>query len=215
MPEELGLFEAIHNMRAMRRLKTDPVPDELIRQILEAGIAAPNSGNTQKWRFLVVKDPGIKKAVQVFYKRAFDDHVSESYQTRPIPPGSSPDKYARQHKAVAYLTDHFHEAPVWIVPCLEHGDNTPKRTDGASVYPAVQNMLLAARALGLGANLTTRALRYEKETEEALGLPKGVHSYAIIPIGWPLGKFGPTRRGDLEEIVFQDRWGETFPGLQA
>ncbi|MBT5050057.1 MAG: nitroreductase family protein [Rhodospirillaceae bacterium] len=215
MAEELGLFEAIHNMRAMRRLKPDPVPDELIRQILEAGTCAPNSGNTQKWRFLVVKDPDIKKAVQVFYKRAFDDHVSESYQTRPIPPGSSPDKYARQHKAVAYLTDHFHEAPVWIVPCLEHGDNIPKRTDGASVYPAVQNMLLAARALGLGANLTTRALRYEKETEEALGLPKGVHSYAIIPIGWPLGKFGPVRRGDLEEIVYQDHWGEVFPSAKA
>ncbi len=95
----------------------------------------------------------------------------------------------------AYLTDHFHEAPVWTVACLEDGTTPPTRWSGASIYPAVQNMLLAARALGLGAILTTRHLLYEKETEAALGLPPGVHSYAILPIGYPMGRFGPVGRG--------------------
>ena len=99
------------------------------------------------------------------------------------------------------------------MPCLEHGKSQPKRQDGASIYPAVQNMLLAARALGLGATLTARHLLYEKETEAALGLPPGVHSYAILPIGYPMGKFGPVGRGALSEFVYQDRWGEAYPGL--
>ena len=204
------VFEIMHTMRAMRRLKPDPVPDDLIRKILAAGLHAPNSGNTQKYRFLVLKDVEIKKKVQVLYQKAFDEHVSASYQSRPIPPGSDEARYHRQHAAVAYLTEHFHEAPVWIVACLEHGDQAPTHLSGASVYPAVQNMLLAARALGLGANLTTRAMRYQKECEEALGLPPDVHCYAIIPIGYPMGKFGPTRRGDMSEFVYLDRWGNSF-----
>ena len=204
------VFEIMHTMRAMRRLKPDPVPDELIRKILAAGLHAPNSGNTQKYRFLVLKDSEIKKKVQVFYKKAFDEHVSADYQSRPIPPGSDEARYHRQHAAVEYLTEHFHEVPVWIVACLEHGDQAPTHLSGASVYPAVQNMLLAARALGLGANLTTRAMRYQKECEEALGLPQGVHCYAILPIGYPMGNFGPTRRGDMGEFVYLERWGNSF-----
>ena len=96
---------------------------------------------------------------------------------------------------------------------LEDGAGEPPRWAGASIYPAVQNMLLAARALGLGATLTTRHLLYEAETEAALGLPPGVHSYAILPIGYPMGHFGPVGRGKLEEIVFQDRWGQSYPAL--
>ena len=84
---------------------------------------------------------------------------------------------------------------------------------GASIYPAVQNMLLAARALGLGTTLTTRHLRHEEETEAALGLPPGVHSYAILPIGYPMGRFGPVSRGPLEDIVYEDEWGKPYSGL--
>ncbi len=213
MSEATGLFHIIHTTRAMRRLRPDPVPDELISKILEAGVCAPNSGNTQRWRFLVVKDPEIKRAVQVHYKRALDEFAGPRYAASAPPPGSSKARYHRQHTAVEYLTEHFHEAPVWIVPCIEHGADTPTRWAGASIYPAVQNMLLAARALGLGATLTTRHLRYAEESEAALGLPPGVHSYAIIPIGYPMGNFGPVRRGDLGEFVYQDRWGEPYQGV--
>jgi nitroreductase len=206
------LFEIIGTTRSMRRLKPDPVPDELIRKILEAGVAAANGGNTQKWRFLVVKDPAIKKAVQVWYKKAFDEVVGPRYATSPPPPGVDAERYKRQHAAVQYLTEHYHEAPVWIVACLAD-DRNPSRVSGASIYPAVQNMLLAIRALGLGSTLTTRHLLYEKETEAALGLPPGVHSYAILPIGYPMGKFGPVTRGKLSDIVFQDKWGQPYPGV--
>jgi nitroreductase len=213
MSEPTELFEIIHTMRAMRRLKPDPVPDALIRKILEAGVCAPNGGNTQRWRFLVIKDQAIKRAVQVHYKRAFDDVIGPRYLAAEPPPGVTKERYLRQHAAVEYLTDHFHEAPVWIVPCLEDGGAVPNRSTGASIYPAVQNMLLAARALGLGATLTTRHLIYEKDSEAALGLPPGVHSYAIIPIGYPLGKFGPVGRRALADIVYGDRWGQPYAGL--
>ena len=203
------LFEIMETCRSMRRLKPDPVPDELIARILQAGTCAPNGGNFQRWRFLVIKDRKIKEAVQVLYKRAFDETVGPRYLASEPPPGVSKERYLRQHAAVAYLTDHFHEAPVWIVACQEDGAN-PGRAAGASVYPAVQNMVLAARALGLGTTLTTRHLLYEKEAEAALGLPRGVHSYAILPIGYPMGKFGLTRRAPLEQIVYQDRWGEPY-----
>ena len=207
------VFEIMGTTRSMRRLKPDPVPDALIRKILEAGACAANGGNTQKWRFLVVKDPEIKKKVAVWYKKAFDEVVGPRYASSPPPPGSDAAKYQRQHSAVQYLTDHYHEAPVWIVACLEDGPN-PGRGAGASIYPAVQNMILAIRALGLGTTLTTRHLLHEKEAEAALGLPPGVHSYAILPVGWPMGKFGPVGRGPLAEIVYQDKWGAPYPAVQ-
>ncbi len=206
------VFEIMSTTRSMRRLKPDPVPDELIQKILHAGLGAANGGNTQKWRFMVVKDPAIKQAVQVWYKKAFDEVVGPRYASSAPPPGITGDKYKRQHGAVEYLTDHFHEAPVWIVACLEDGPN-PNRSAGASVYPAVQNMLLAIRALGLGSTLTTRHLQFAKETEAALGLPPGVHSYAILPVGYPMGKFGPTGRGKMSDFVFGDKYGEVWAPL--
>jgi nitroreductase len=194
-------------------LKPDPVPDALIRKILEAGVCAPNGGNTQRWRFLVIKDTKIKQQVQVFYKLAFDKVIGPRYLNSNPPPGVTKERYLRQHAAVQHLTDHFHEAPVWIVACLDEGQVPPTRWSGASIYPAVQNMLLAARALGLGATLTTRHLLYEKETEAALGLPPGVHSYAILPIGYPVGTFGPVRRGALTDVVYAERWGQPYRSL--
>lgn len=208
-----NLFDIINTTRTMRRLKPDPVPDELIIKILEAGTRAPNGGNSQSWHFVVVKDVAIKKAVQVVYKKAYDDIIGPRYATSAPPPGSDAARYERQHRAVEYLTDHYHEAPVWIVACINHGDAAPDRMAGASIYPAVQNMLLAARALGLGASLTTRHLFYAEEAERALQLPPGVLSYAILPIGYPMGNFGPTRRGNLFDFVSLDRVGEKWSVL--
>jgi nitroreductase len=123
----------------------------------------------------------------------------------------SRERFLRLLDAAEYLAAHIHEAPVWIVPCLEGG--TPTRTSGSSIYPAVQNMLLAARALGLGGTLTTLYLQFEKEAEAALGLPPGVHSYALLPIGYPMGRFGPVRRIALADVVYEDRWGQTCRDL--
>jgi len=177
MPDEIhasDLFEIIRTTRSMRRLKPDPVPNGLIRKILEAGVCAPSGGNMQRWRFLVVKDPKIKETVGALYKRAWDEQVAPRYRAGEPAPGMNRERFLRLLDAAEYLAAHIHEAPAWIVPCLEGG--TPTRTSGSSIYPAVQNMLLAARALGLGATLTTLHLKFEKEAEAALGLPPNVHS---------------------------------------
>ena len=209
--ETTDIFEIMHTMRAMRRLKPDPVPDELIRKILLAGQAAANGGNTQRWRFLVLKNHPGKKVVQGYYKKLFDEVVGPRYRNSTPPPGSDQPKQLRQMAANQYLTDHYHEAPVWIVACLE-GDN-PGYSSGASIYPAVENMLLAARALGLGSTLTTRHIGHAKECDEAMGIPPNYHSYAILPIGYPMGRFGPVGRGPLSEVVYLDGWGKPYPEI--
>ena len=163
---------------------------------------------------MVIKDPEIKRRIQPYYRRAYDEVVVARHAAAAPPDGpehaAAREQHARNLKATEYLTDHFHEAPVWIVACLNTGANATRSTP-ASIYPAVQNMLLAARALGLGATLTARHLHFEKEVEALLGLPEDMHSYAIIPIGYPMGKFGPTRRAPLSEVVYLDRWGASWP----
>jgi nitroreductase len=208
MDRKISLFDAIRTMRAMRRLKPDPVPDELIREILEAAICAPSGGDRQHWRFIVVKDPEIKRQLQIRYQRAFEDLKARFHAALP-PPGKTEAQKNRMLAARDHLTEHFHEAPVLIVCCLD-GDSGSGVGAGASIYPAVQNMLLAARALGLGATLTNRHLLYEKEVDEILRLPKEAHTFAIIPIGYPLGNFGPVSRAPIDEVTFLDRWGRKF-----
>jgi nitroreductase len=202
------LFEVIRTTRSMRRLKPDPVPDALIRKVVEAGVCAPNGGNMQLWRFLVIRDATIKQTVGGYYKRAWDEVVGPRYRAGEPAPGMDRDRFLRTLAAAEHLAAHIHEAPVWIVPCLR-GD----RTTGSSIFPAVQNMLLAARALGLGTTLTTLYLSFEKEAEAALGLPPDWHSYAILPVGYPVGRFGPVRRVALADVVFEDRWGQAYRAL--
>jgi nitroreductase len=210
-PNEPGLFEIMRSTRSMRRLKPDPVPDALIRQVLEAGTYAANGGNMQSWRFLVIRDPAIKQAVAAYYKRAWNEIVGPRYRAGGPAPGTSPERFARMLASAEYLAEHLHEAPVWIVPCMAGA--TPTRTSGSSIYPAVQNMLLAARALGLGATLTTLYLQFQKDAEAAMRLPADVHSYALLPVGYPLGRFGPVRRGALADVVYEDRWGQAYRGV--
>jgi nitroreductase len=199
------LFEIMRTTRSMRRLKPDPVPDDLLRKVLEAGTFAANGGNMQSWRFLVIRDPAIKAAVAAFYRRAWHEVVGPRYRSGGPPAGSSPERFARMLEAAEYLADHFHEAPVWIVPC-----QSGPRGSGSSIFPAVQNMLLAARAVGLGSTLTTLYLSHEKECEAAMGIPEGFKSYAILPMGFPMGKFGPVRRAPRPDVVYLDKWGTPF-----
>jgi nitroreductase len=209
-----GVFEIIQTTRSMRRLKPDAVPDALIRKVLEAAVCAPSGGNMQRWRFLVITDSKVKEEVAVYYRRAWEEHVAPGYRSGPPAPDSSAEQFGRMLDAAQYLSDHLHEAPVWIIPCLTGisvwGSNP--YWSGSSIYPAVQNMLLAARAIGLGATLTTLILRYADEIKTVLGLPPDVQPYALLPIGWPMGRFGPVRR-TLDDVVYADRWGEPYRGL--
>jgi nitroreductase len=202
---DIGLIDLICSTRAMRRLKPDPVPPELINQILRAATAAPPASNAHGWRFLVIRDQAIKDTVADRYRRRWHDEAGPEF--RKAAPGRDPDRYNRMLDACDYQADHLHEAPVWIVPCII--GRTRTWDAGSAIYPAVQNMLLAARALGLGATLTT-LFQYEEDAEAMLGLPDDVRSYAILPIGYPLGRFGPVASVVLEDVVFADRWGEKW-----
>jgi nitroreductase len=161
----------------------------------------------QSWRFLVIRDPAIKAAAGAWYTKAWKEVVGPRYRSGGPAPGTTPERFARMLDAAEYLAEHFHEAPVWIVPCLAGA-----RGSGGSIFPAVQNILLAARAVGLGTTLTTLYLMHEKAVETALGIPEGYHSYAILPMGFPMWNFGPVRRAPLGEVVFQDKWDVPFAG---
>jgi len=211
MPEP-GLFDIMFSTRSMRRLKPDPVPDEVIYKILDAGIRAPSGGNTQHWRFVVVKDPQVKKQVQEVYQKGWRE-VQAMYQTRSAPTHMEEGGFRRLLDAATHLAEHMAEAPVLLFACLKERPMPPQlaaklaRLSGSSIYPAVQNILLACRASGLGATLTTVCSLYEDEIKSVLHLPNDITTYALLPIGYPLGKFGPVRRMAVEEVTCLDQWG--------
>jgi nitroreductase len=216
---EIGLFEAMYECRAIRYLKPDPVPDELVKRILDAAIRAPSGSNRQAWHFLVVKDAATKKQLQQWYQQAFDAYAS-MMESVPPRPGVSEETMTRVKTSAAHLAEHLHQAPVLIVPLLVNeqgrvsGDggiqDLARKSQYSSIYPAVQNILLACRALGLGACLTTLHLVHEADAAKLLGLPANVETMCLIPIGWPAAKFGPVKRVPVEEVSSLDRWGRRF-----
>ena len=209
------LFEIMASTRSMRRLKPEPVPDELIYQVLDAGIRAPSGTNTQNWRFVVARDPDVKKQVAAVYQKGWAQ-VEQMYGSRPGPEHMEEAKFRRLIDAASYLADNMAEVPVLLFACLKERAMPPElaarlaRLSGSSIYPAVQNMLLACRALGLGATLTTVASLHEEEIRAVLNLPKDVSTYALLPIGYPLGRFGPVTRVPVEEVSCIDQWGTPF-----
>src|ERR1051325_3303262 len=230
MMAELGLFDAIYTARALRRLKPDPVPDELITKVLDAAIRAPSGGNAQNWIFLVVRDREQRRRLGTVYRKASDE-VAEIYAARGRPDHLSEAQYQRLMDGGKYLWEHMSEAPVILVPCLRARDMPPRealpapvaaryeahlayqeRIRGASIYPAVQNILLACRALGLGTVITTNHILYESEVRSVLGLPDNVFTFAMMPLGFPLDRYGPLSRRPVSEVAFADRWGERWPG---
>jgi nitroreductase len=212
---EPGIFEIMFSTRSMRRLKPDPVPDEVLYRVLDAGIRAPSGGNTQHWRFVVVKDPQVKQQVQQVYQKGWSE-VQAMYRTRTAPEHMEEGKFRRLLDAAAYLAEHLAEAPVLLFACLKERPMPPQlavklaRLSGSSIYPAVQNILLACRALGLGATLTTVSSLYDDELRPILQLPADISTYALIPIGYPLGKFGPVQRLAVENVTCVDRWGNAL-----
>ena len=209
---EPGIFEVMYSTRSMRRLKPDPIPDEVLYKILDAGIRAPSGGNTQHWRFVVVKDSQVKQQVQQIYQKGWNE-VQAMYRGRTVPDHMGEDKFRRLLDAAAYLAEHLAEVPVLLFACLKERPMPAQlaaklaRLSGSSIYPAVQNILLACRALGLGATLTTVCSLREEELKPILHLPEDISTYALLPIGYPRGKFGPVRRMAVEEVTYVDRWG--------
>src|SRR5262245_30859115 len=189
---DIGLWETMYSARALRRLKPDPVPEEIITKILDAAIRAPSAGNSQHWVFVVVRDPELRRELGVIYRKA-SDIAKAIYQARARPEHMTGEQYQRMMSSGAYLWEHMGEAPVLLVPCLRDRPVPPRdslpaavqlnyeeevayndRVRGASIYPAVQNIILACRALGLGTLITTNHIRLEGAVKALLGIPDDV-----------------------------------------
>ncbi len=200
MPDKIDLFEAIDTQRGIRHFRPDPVPDELITRLLQAAIKAPSGGVRQGWGFIVIRDQETRRKIGDLYR------TGARFDIRP----DMTDQERRVYGAAQHLEDHMDDVPVLILACIHADPGTSGW--GSSIYPAVQNILLAARGLGLGGVLTTRQTRFEEELKRLLGIPEDVATAALLPIGFPAegSRYGPTRRRPLEEVAFIDRWGESW-----
>jgi nitroreductase len=206
----MDFFDVVTTQRAMRRLKPDPISDAALRQIMDAAICAPSGGNRQGWRFLVIRDPAKRARLGELYREAWGELMKAPYYAAAAtePPGSPG---ARMLASARHLGERMGEAPVLILACvaLDAGVQ-PTVTTGASIYPAVQNIMLAARALGIGSCITTIHKFRDAQVKEVLGIPADVETAALIPLGYPLGKFGRPPRRPLREVAFADGWGQAF-----
>jgi nitroreductase len=231
-----SLFDVMSTMRAMRRLKPDPVPDELLEKLVEAATWAPSGGNLQAYSYVVVTDRARMARLAELWQVCADFYLA-SFATV-VPEHMSEERYEGLRAALRFQRDHFADTPAVIVACYDLGSWTRRlrrqrrefargarilgsrrtarmlagaaafrdRSEAASVYPGVQNLLLAARAHGLGATLTTWHLTMEAEFKRVLGIPRRIKTFALIPVGWPHGRFGPVARRPAAEAIHRDRW---------
>jgi nitroreductase len=202
----MPLAEAMSTQRAIRRLKTDPVDDELVLRLIELALKAPTGSNQQNWEFVVVRDPAVKRKLGRLNRGAWSLYGGLGRRLVRDDP-----KMLRILDAVQWQADHFEEIPVIVVACLR-GPRIPFPPVAAtsyygSIYPSVQNLLLAARSAGLGAALITLPLWSAILARRALGLPWTVSPCAVVPLGWPKGRYGPTTRRPVGEVVHLDRFG--------
>lgn len=211
----MPLEEAMMTQRAIRRLKADPVDDALVLRCIELAQKAPTGSNAQNWEFVVVKDRAVKAKLARYNRQAWRVYGGlGKWIAR-----DDPDQL-KIIKAVEWQADHFEEIPVIVVACLKGPAPIWPRAAATSyygsIYPSVQNLLLAARSAGLGAALITLPLWSHFLARRALGLPYLVSPCAVIPMGWPKGRYGPTRRKPVGDIVHVDAYGNRpFKGKNA
>jgi nitroreductase len=206
MELSMSLEEAMRTQRAIRRLKSDPVDDALVLHLIELALKAPTGSNAQSWEFVVVRDRAVKERLGKLNRQAWSLYGGigkRLYRNDPT--------MLRIMKAVQWQVDHFSDIPVLVVPCLR-GIIPPFPRIAVSslygsIYPSIQNLLLAARAAGLGAALITLPLWSTWLARRALGLPFMVTPCAVVPLGWPQGRYGPTTRRPVGEVVHLDRFG--------
>jgi len=199
--EDVGLFEALRTARAIRRLRPDPVAPELIRKVCEAGTFAPSGGNRQPWIFVAVTEPERRAWVAERYRPVFHDYIAPAFEA--AREGGLSEARVRNMKAALYLADHLHEAPVHLFVA---GWKRRGAEQTQALFPAIQNMLLACRAIGLGVSLTTLHKSFGRECDAYLGLSEKTPTCALLPIGWPLGRFGKPPRDSVDEKLFFERY---------
>ncbi len=209
MSEAMGIFETMYNCRAMRRLDTKEVPEELLVKLIDAANQAPSGSNMQNGRWIVVRDPAVKAALAKLNETAVKAYVGPQSERPGSLPHQSEDKRKRMLNSVLWQMEHMHEIPALVIACMDFGTKVDAGTvarGSGSIWPGIQNLLLAARALGLGAAPTTLALQDQAAVREVLGMPDTMAAYCLIPVGYPLGNFGPVTRKPTQEIMRFDQW---------
>ncbi|MEU1598941.1 nitroreductase family protein [Streptomyces sp. NPDC005708] len=208
--QALTALEALHSTPARRYLDHDPIPEDVLWAVLDAAIRGPSGGNAQQWGWVVVTDQDIKNRVATWYRdnweTAYGRHRERILASPAGPDGLSP----RGFLGAEHLAHHIEEAPVWVFPVLRHAADEQDPRVGASIYGAVQQLCLAARAYGIGTSLTTLYRGHEDELRDLLGLPPDALTMALIPMGRPAkGRWGQPRRRPVEDVVHFNRWGAT------
>jgi nitroreductase len=206
----LGPLEAMATTRAIRRFRHEPVPDDVLSTILFAATRAPSGSNRQAFRFVVLRDGERARRAKAILGEAARlmwnvKRNRDGYDAHAERAPASPK--ARMARTMYEFVERFEDTPVVILACSERHRPGPEETIGASIYPACQNLLLAARTLGYGGVMTTWHGLCDGDLREALDIPPEVFIAATIPLGRPVGGHGPVRRRPLEEVVFDDRWG--------
>ncbi|MGI9600368.1 MAG: nitroreductase family protein [Acidimicrobiales bacterium] len=205
----MDVYEALYTTRAMRRVKPDPVPDEVQQKILDAAIRAPTGGNTQGWRFLLVDDPGVIGEIAPIYRECIDFLWTNIYNDRIAEAEADPESESSKamsvmRRSVEYAVDHFAEYPLLLF-AFDQADTT-----GGSIFPAVWSAMLAARAEGVGSSLTSVLMIKGEQVPELLGVPgdEGWRMVCCVPMGYPKGKWGVPARQPAHAVSFRNHWGE-------
>jgi len=212
----MDLFEAIETTRAVRRFAETPVTDEEILACIRAAAQGPSGGNIQPWQFLAVTDAAVKRALGDVYRRAYDRY--HPALVKALPPFRSDQERAsweRMAAASQHLADHLGEAPALVLFLMPNISMTLQDEQGpldvgtpfASIYPAVQNFMLAARGLGIGTTLTTVYRIYQSDVRQACSIPDRYEVIAMIPMGRPLKEFRPGRRRPVENVTHWNTFG--------
>lgn len=211
MSEEMGIFETMYNCRAMRRLDKREVPQESLEKLIEAANQAPSGSNTQNARWIIVRDPTVKAELAELNRIGVENYLAPLIDNPGSLPHQPADKRKRMADAVVWQKEHMHEIPALIIACMQFPQRpTPAMiaSGNGSIWPGIQNLLLAARALQLGAAPTTLALIDQQAVTKVLNLPETMATYCLIPVGYPLGNFGPVTRKPLSEIMRYDQWSD-------
>ncbi|MBI3786556.1 MAG: nitroreductase family protein [Deltaproteobacteria bacterium] len=195
--EDVRLLDGMRTTRAIRRLRPDPVPSALIRKVCEAGTFAPSGGNRQPWFFIAVTEPQRRMWIAERYRKLFDAYIQPAWQAAKDP--SYPAAKRRNMQAAIHLAEHLHEVPVLLFVA---GWTRRGQPQTQALFPAIQNILLACRAVGLGASLTTLHTAFGKETDAWLGLPENCPTCAMLPIGWPQGSYRRPQRRSVDSCFF-------------
>jgi nitroreductase len=203
----VGFFEALYTTRALRRFRPDLIPQEVLFQILDAAIRAPSGQNAQDWRFIIVTERESLRRMQEWAQEGWERYQPE-YAGSPERLDDLPRTRRLALKSVEHLSRHLGEVAAAVLVCGLRGRHS---TPGGSAFPAVQNLLLAARALGVGGSIFNLPLSHAAELTEMLEIPKSNVVYCLVPLGYPTDRIGPVSRKPVKKVVYWQRFGQEWP----